>query len=194
MDRCLYGFYLQDHVTLSTRSHYAFCSSINLVSRVTSLVSAIAKITALVPSVARVTPALVLLIIVVGGIVLSVTLHLLAVIEVLAFGLDEPIGFGACEAGKEVFGYGMIFGDTCTRQGYVRTKITWSKRPKMDACKRKEKRIFPKGVGQPTVGFLVLLILSHGFEACSTSEEFVTEAGLVVRLRTVLSIDILVGL
>ena len=49
-------------------------------------------------------------------------------------------------------------------------------------------------MGQPTVGFLVLLILSHGFEACSTSEEFVAKAGLVVRLRTILSIDVLVGL
>ena len=53
---------------------------------------------------------------------------------------------------------------------------------------------YEERVGQPTVGFLVLLILSHGFEACSTSEEFVAEAGLVVRLRTVLSIDVLVGL
>ena len=104
----------------------AFRSSNNLVSRVTSLISAIARIAALVASIARVTPALVLLIVVVGGIVLSVTLHLLAVVEVLAFGLDEPIGFSACEAGKEVFGYGVIFGDTCIRQGYVRTGVTWS--------------------------------------------------------------------
>ena len=166
---------------------------ISTIARITALVPSVARITALVPSVARVTPALVLLIIVIGGIVLSITLHLLAVIEVLAFGLDELIGFSACEAGKEVFGYGMIFGDTCTRQGYIRTGITWSIDPEMDVRKRRKKR-FQKGVGQPTVSFLVLLILSHGFEACSTSEEFVAEAGLVVRLRTVLSIDVLVGL
>ena len=100
------------------------------------MVSAIARVTALVPSVARVTTALVLPIVVVGGIFLSVTLHLLAIIEVLAFGLDEPIGFSAGEAGKEVFGYGMIFGDTCARQGYVRTGITWSIYPEMDARER----------------------------------------------------------
>ena len=122
---------------------HALCSSNNLVSGVTSLVSAIARVTALVPSVARVT-ALVLLIIVVGGIFLSVTLHLLAVIEVLAFGLDELIGFSACEAGKEVFGYGMIFGDTCARQGYVRTGIIWSIYPEMDARERK-KRVLRTG-------------------------------------------------
>ena len=63
-----------------------------------------------------------------------------------------------------------------------------------DGCKRRKKRNFEKGVGQGTVSFLVLLILSHGFEACSASEEFVGEAGLVVRLRTVLSIDVFVGL
>ena len=104
----------------------AFCSSHNLVSRVTSLVAAVARITALVPSVARVTPALVLLIVVVGGIVLSVTPHLLTVIEVLAFGLDELVGLSACEAGKDVFGHGMILGDTCIRQGYVRRGVIWS--------------------------------------------------------------------
>ena len=123
---------------------YALCSSNSLVSRVTSLVSAIARVTALVPSVARVTAALVLPIIVVGGIFLSVTLHLLAVIEVLAFGLDELIGFSACEAGKEVFGHGMIFGDTCARQGYVRTGITWYIYPEMDA-REWGKRVLRRG-------------------------------------------------
>ena len=126
---------------------HAFCSSKNLVSRITSLVSAIARITALVtsvaritalvPSISRVTTALVLAIIVVGSIVLSVTLHLLAVIEIFAFGLDEPIGFSACEAGKEVFGYGMIFGNTCTWQGFVRTGVTWSIYSEMDARQRR---------------------------------------------------------
>ena len=163
------------------------------IARVTALVASVARITALVASVARVTPALVLPIIVVGGIVLSVTLHLLAVIEVLAFGLDEPIGFSACKAGKEVFGYGMIFGDTCTRQMYVRTGITWSICPEMVARQRR-KGVFTRESRQPTVSFLMLLILSHGFEACGASEEFVSEAGLVVRLRTVLAIDFLVGL
>ena len=126
---------------------HAFCSSHNLVSRVPSLVPAIARITALVPSVARVTPALVLPIVVVGGIVLSVPLHLLAVIEVLAFGLDEPIGFSACEAGKEVFGYGMIFGDTCIRQGYVRMGVIWSTYCTRWVQENGEKEIWKGGVG-----------------------------------------------
>lgn len=50
------------------------------------------------------------------------------------------------------------------------------------------------GVGQRTVGLLVLLVLSHGFEAGGTSEDFVGEATLVVGLRAILSVDILMGL
>ena len=50
------------------------------------------------------------------------------------------------------------------------------------------------GWEQPTVSFLVLLVLSHRFEASGTGKEFVGEAGLVVRLRAILAIDILVGL
>ena len=63
-----------------------------------------------------------------------------------------------------------------------------------DGYKRKEERNLQNRVGQATVSFLVLLILSHGFEACGTSEDFMSEAALIVRLRTVLSIDVLVGL
>ena len=49
-------------------------------------------------------------------------------------------------------------------------------------------------MGQRTICFLVLLVLSHGFEACGTGKEFVGEAGLIVRLRAVLSVNILVSL
>ena len=95
---------------------HIFCSWSRLVSRITALVSAIARITALVSSVARVTTALastlVLLVVVVGGIVLRVTSHLLTVVEVLAFSLDKLIGFTTCEPGEDVFGHGVIFGDT----------------------------------------------------------------------------------
>ena len=63
----------------------------------------------------------------------------------------------------------------------------------MDARERST-RLLEEGWGQSTVCFLVLLILSHGFEACGTSKEFVAKAGLVVRLGTVLAIDVLVGL
>lgn len=95
---------------------HIFCSWSRLVSRITALISAIARVTALVSAIARVTTALastlVLLVVVVGGIVLRVTFHLLTVVEVLAFSLDELIGFTACESGKEVFGHGVVFGDT----------------------------------------------------------------------------------
>ncbi len=52
-------------------------------------------------------------------------------------------------------------------------------------------------MGQRTISLFVLLVLSHGFEACGTSEDFVAEATLVVGLiglRPVLPVDILVGL
>ena len=91
---------------------HAFRSSNSLVSRIASLVSTVARVTALVSSVARATTTLVLLVVVIGGIVLRVTFHLLAVVEVLAFGLDELVGFSACETGKDVFSHGMIFGNT----------------------------------------------------------------------------------
>lgn len=90
---------------------HAFCSSSSLVSRITALVSAVARATALVSSVARVT-ALVLLVVVIGGIVLRIMPHLLTVVEVLAFGLDELVGFPGCETGDDVFGHGVILGDT----------------------------------------------------------------------------------
>ena len=50
------------------------------------------------------------------------------------------------------------------------------------------------GEGQSTVGFFVLLIFPHGFETCGTGKEFVRETALIVRLRTILSVDILVSL
>ena len=87
---------------------HALCSPTSLVSRVTALVSAIARVTSTLA-----TSTLVLLVVVVGGILLGVTLHLLTVVEVLAFGLDELVGFTACETGEDVFGKGMVFGDTC---------------------------------------------------------------------------------
>ncbi len=52
-------------------------------------------------------------------------------------------------------------------------------------------------MGGGTVGFFVLLVLSHGFEACGTGEKFVGEVALVVgliRLRAILAVDVLVGL
>ena len=88
------------------------CPGNNLVSRVTSLIPPIARVTTLVSSVARIATALVLLIIVVRGIILGVTLHLLTVVEVLAFGLDKLVGFCACETGEDIFGHGVIFGNT----------------------------------------------------------------------------------
>ena len=48
-----------------------------------------------------------------------------------------------------------------------------------------------------TVGLFVLLILSHGFEAGGSGEEFVREVPLVVGLvglRAVLAVDVIVGL
>lgn len=53
------------------------------------------------------------------------------------------------------------------------------------------------GGGQPTISFLVLLVLPHGFEACGTGEDFVTKGALVVGLvglGPILSVDVLVGL
>ena len=47
---------------------------------------------------------------------------------------------------------------------------------------------------QPTVSFFVLLVLSHGFEACGTSKGFMSEAALVIGLRAILSVDVLMGL
>ena len=103
--------------SLAIPAMHAFCSSNSLVSRVAALVSAIARVTALVSSVARVTTTLttstlILLVVVVGGVLLGVTLHLLAVIEVLALGLDEFVGFATCETGEEVFGKSVVFRDT----------------------------------------------------------------------------------
>ena len=49
-------------------------------------------------------------------------------------------------------------------------------------------------MGQSTVSFLMLLVFSHSFEACGTSEDLVGDATLIVRLRAVLPVDILVSL
>lgn len=49
-------------------------------------------------------------------------------------------------------------------------------------------------MGQSTVSFLMLLVFPHSFEACGTSESLVGETALIVRLRAVLSVDILVSL
>ena len=91
---------------LSPAMHaFPLCSSTNLVSRVTALVSPVATITALV------SPALVLLVVVLRGVVLRVPLQFFAVVEIFAFGLDELIRFAAREAGEDVFGEGVVFGD-----------------------------------------------------------------------------------
>lgn len=55
-------------------------------------------------------------------------------------------------------------------------------------------RFFWSGVGQRTVSLLMLLVLSHGFEACGTGKQLVREAGLVIRLGAILSVDVLVSL
>ncbi len=115
--------------SLAIPAMHTFCSSNSLVSRVAALVSAIARVTALVPSVARVTTTLatstlVLLVVVVGGVLLRVTLHLLTVIKVLAFSLDEFVGFATCEAGEEVFGESVIFRDTCGRGRRVSSGVS----------------------------------------------------------------------
>ena len=52
------------------------------------------------------------------------------------------------------------------------------------------------GVGQPTISLFMLLVFSHRFDTCSPGKEFVGEAALVVRLvrlRTILSVDIIAG-
>ena len=107
-------------------SRSACCSARqpSLVSRVTALVAAVAtlvaaitRVTAPVSSVAGiptalVPPSLVLLVIVLGGVLLRVALHLLTVVKVLPFGLDEFVGFAAGESGDHVFGKGVVFRDT----------------------------------------------------------------------------------
>ena len=92
----------------ATPTMHASCSRTKLVSRVTALVSSVTRVTT-----ALATTSLVLLVIVVGGIVLRVTLHLLTVVKVLAFGLDELVGFPTRYPGEDVFGHSMVFGDTC---------------------------------------------------------------------------------
>lgn len=50
------------------------------------------------------------------------------------------------------------------------------------------------GIGEGTIGFFVLLVFPHGFDACSTGEHFVGEAPLVVGLLLILAVDILMSL
>ena len=137
------------------------------------------------------TPTLVLLIVVAGGIFLRITPHFLAVVEVFAFGFDQLVGFSACEAGEDVLGHGVVFGDTCSQQEDISSVIDGYR------CWRdggRQERKFENGMGQDTIGFFVLLVFPHGFEACGTSEDFMTNAALVIWLRSILSVDILVGL
>lgn len=61
----------------------------------------------------------------------------------------------------------------------------WDRKPR-GKCK--------SGVGQLTISFFMLLVFPHGFEASGTGKDFMREAALVVRLRTILSVDVLVGL
>lgn len=169
---------------------HAFCSSSSLVSRITALVSAVARATALVSSVARVT-ALVLLVVVIGGIVLRIMPHLLTVVEVLAFGLDELVGFPGCETGDDVFGHGVILGDTCYQTRRVSNVAIG-----LDGARVEESLTgrVDLEVGPQTIGFLVLLVLPHSFHTCGTGKHFVGEAALVIGLRPILSVDVLVGL
>ena len=76
-----------------------------LVSRITTLL--ISRVTTLVGSI--------LLIITLIGLFLGIVLHLLPVIKVLAVSLDELINFSAGEARQDVFGQGMVLGDTWWR-------------------------------------------------------------------------------
>ena len=50
--------------------------------------------------------------------------------------------------------------------------------------------------GERTVGFLVLLVLSHGHEASTCGEDFVTKAPLIVGLLgiSLIIVDLLTGL
>ena len=62
----------------------------------------------------RVTTLIDTVLLVIAGISLlpSIVLHLLAVVEVLAVSLDELVGFASCKASQDVFGHGVVFGDT----------------------------------------------------------------------------------
>ncbi len=54
----------------------------------------------------------VLLIIRTVRLLLGIVAQLLAVVEVLAVGLDQLVGFAGGETGHDVFRYGVVFGDT----------------------------------------------------------------------------------
>ena len=73
-----------------------------LVSRITTLL--VSRVTTLVVSV--------LLVIALIGLLLGIVLHLLPVVKVLAVSLDELVSFSAGEARQDVFGQGMVLGDT----------------------------------------------------------------------------------
>ena len=68
-------------------------------------------------SISRVTTLIDTILLVIAGIGLlpSIVLHLLAVVEVLAVSLDELVGFASCKASKDVFGHSVVFGDTWWR-------------------------------------------------------------------------------
>ncbi len=77
-----------------------------VVSRVTTALL-VSRITSLVPTLAD--P--VLLIIAAIGLLLSTVPHPLAVTEILAVGLHELVGFSACEARQDIFGYSVVLSD-----------------------------------------------------------------------------------
>ena len=76
-----------------------------LVSRITTLL--VSRVTTLVVSI--------LLVIALIGLLLGIVLHLLPVVKVFAVSLDELVSFSASEARQDVFGQGMVLGDTWWR-------------------------------------------------------------------------------
>lgn len=55
----------------------------------------------------------VLLIVGAVGLLLGVMTHLLAIVKVLAVRLDQLVCFSGGEAGHDVFGHSVVFGDAC---------------------------------------------------------------------------------
>ena len=71
----------------------------------------------LVSRVTTLTTLVVSILLVIAGISLlpGIVFHLLPVVKVLAVSLDHFVGFSASEARQDVFGYGVVLGDTWWR-------------------------------------------------------------------------------
>ncbi len=76
-----------------------------LVSRITALL--VSRVTTLVDSI--------LLVIAIIGLLLGIIFHLLPVVKIFTVSLDHLVGFSASEARQDVFGEGVVLGDTWWR-------------------------------------------------------------------------------